>query len=110
MNIRNDCNVVLVPSAPRNFTLTTVQNSPNILFASWRMPELSNGIISGYAINCSLSMGEQRSFDVGGTVTNATLENLLPFTSYTCTISARTGAGPGSLSDPQTASTDEDGK
>ena len=40
----------------------------------------------------------------------AALENLTPFTNYTCTISAATGVGSGNLSEPQTASTDEDGK
>ena len=39
-----------------------------------------------------------------------TLEGLTPFTEYTCTISASTGAGEGNSSAPQTAITDEDSK
>ena len=39
-----------------------------------------------------------------------TLEELTPFTEYTCTILASTGAGEGNSSRPQMATTDEDGK
>ena len=47
---------------------------------------------------------------VNGSTFTATLEELTPFTGYTCTISASTGAGEGNSSGPQTAITDEDGK
>ena len=46
---------------------------------------------------------------VNGSSFTATLEGLTPFTRYTCTISASTGAGEGDSSGPQTATTDEDG-
>ena len=91
--------------------LTTIPNLPNNLSASWMVPELANGVILDYTINCSTSTGDEvNSFVVGGMVTDTTLGNLLPYTTYTCTISARTRAGQGGLSGPQTATTDEDGK
>ena len=47
---------------------------------------------------------------VNGSTFTTTLEGLTPFTGYTCTIFASTGAGEGNSSDPQTATTDEDSK
>ncbi len=97
---------LLVPSAPRNFALSMVSGSPNTFSASWNIPEPTNGIISGYTINCNSSI----SVTVTGSTLSASLSGLTPFTTYSCTISASTGAGEGTASNTVTATTDEDGK
>ena len=99
----------VVPSAPRNFTLSMVSGSPNTLFASWNIPELINGIISGYTINCS-SSDEMLGFSFNEFVLSTSLSGLTPFTNYSCTISARTSAGEGTVSTVVTTTTDKDGK
>ncbi len=86
-----------------------VPGSPNTLSASWYIPEPTNGIISGYTINCS-SSGGMIDFSLNESVLTSSLSGLTPFTNYSCTISARTGAGEGTLSTVMTAATDEDGK
>lgn len=99
-----------VPSAPRNFTLLQVPGSPTSLSASWMEPDPANGIISNYSISCNAPSLMSALFIFNGSVMSATLENLTPFMTYTCTISAVTGAGTGNDSEPQSAMTDEDGK
>ncbi len=84
-----------------------------MLSASWAEPAPTNGIISSYTIRCTevTSNLSLAPFDVTSvTVLTTTLSGLIPFTKYECTISASTGAGEGSSSDPQRATTDEDGK
>ncbi len=83
---------------------------PDTLLALWITPDPTNGIISSYEIRCYTPSGLLLSFSYNCSVTLVALENLTSFTNYTCTISATTGAGSGNLSEPQTASTDEDGK
>ena len=101
----------IVPSAPRNFMLAKVPGSPDTLSASWTIPESSNGVISGYTISCSSSLsGKLEPFIISDSVTTTILENLTPYTVYTCTVLATTAAGDGNSSEPQIARTDEDGK
>ena len=94
-------------SAPRNFSLATIPGSPNALSVSWMEPDSANRSISGYTISCQAPLV---LFSYCSSLRAATLENLLPFTNYTCAISASTDAGSGEYSDSQTARTDEDGK
>ncbi len=86
-----------------------VPGSPNTLSASWDIPEPTNGIISGYTINCS-SSGGMVDFSFNESVLSTSLSGLTPFTEYSCTISASTGAGEGSASMVTATITDEDGK
>ncbi len=97
---------LLVPTAPRNFALSMVSESPNTLSASWDIPEPTNGIISSYTINCNSSNG----VTVAGSTLSANLIGLTPFTTYSCMISASTGAGEGSASMVVTETTDEASK
>ena len=46
-------------------------------------------------------------FEVEAPSASTSLTDLSPFTVYECVISARTGAGEGSASEPQTDRTDE---
>ena len=105
------CSIVL--SAPTNFMLTRVDGSSTTLSASWNVPETTNGIISNYTIRCNTTGSDimmLAPLTVDKSTLTTTLEGLIPFTEYTCTISASTGAGEGDSSGPQTATTDEDGK
>jgi hypothetical protein len=92
--------------------LLMVEKSPDTLMASWRAPEPTNGIISNYTIRC-LDVGSNVMIDsfiiTDVSTLSTTLGGLTAFTNYECTISASTGAGKGNSSDPQSASTDEDG-
>ena len=100
----------VVPSPPGNFSLSEVAGAPTSLLASWAVPDPENGIISGYIINCSTSSGEVlEPFSASSEVTSSVLNGLTAFTEYTCVISATTGAGEGSASDIQRATTVEDG-
>ncbi len=89
--------------------LEMVPGSPNTLSASWRIPDPTNGIISGYTISCSSPSGMLEPFVFSDSMTTAILENLTPYTVYTCSILATTGAGDGNSSEPQIARTDQDG-
>ena len=90
--------------------LAMVQGSPNTLSASWMVPEPTNGIISGYTINCSSSSGSVGPLTFNDSVTSIILRNLVAFTEYGCAVVATTGAGDGSFSDTMTVRTDEDCK
>ena len=85
--------------------LIGVNGSSSTLSASWTEPDPANGEISGYFIRCN----SVSQFNISASSTSTTLMGLSPFTEYECVISASTGAGEGSASAPQTATTDEDG-
>ena len=79
-------------------------------------PSPANGIITNYTLTCSRSgvqfyedqvNPEQFINNFDGQTTSATLMNLLPFTNYTCYITATTSAGEGDMSGPVTQATDE---
>ena len=102
----------IVPSAPRNFTVSRVDGSSGTLSVLWAEPDPTNGVISNYTIRCYETVSGLAITPLtidGNSVFTATLMNLTPFTEYECTISASTGAGEGNRSDPQIATTDEDG-
>ena len=101
----------LVPSAPREFTLSMVDGSPDTLSASWMVPEPTNGNITQFNINCTSSLWQPLIFTINnGSVFSTTLRNLSAFTTYTCFITASTSVGEGPPSNRDTAMTDEDGK
>ena len=102
----------VVPSAPRGFSVMTIENSSSTLLASWMEPEMINGILLSYTVRCVSTgdlVGEMHNFTISNTFSNTELGGLTPYTDYSCTISATTGAGEGNSSDAQTARTDEDG-
>ena len=81
--------------------------------ASWMEPDPTNGIISNYTIRCNNSnstMTREPQVITDVSALSATLDGLMPFTTYECTISASTGAGEGASSGPQSATTDEEGE
>ena len=61
---------------------------------NWKLPTEPNGVITKYQIYC---LGEGRVFShtVMGSQTTTTLSGLLPYTNYSCNITAHTSAGEG---------------
>ena len=68
-------------------------NSAGFTF-NWKLPTEPNGVITKYQIYC---FGEGRVFShtVIGSQTTITLSGLLPYTNYSCNITAHTSAGGG---------------
>ena len=103
----------VVPTAPRNFSLTRVDGDPNALMASWMAPDPAHGVLSAYTIRCNVPGPPSvviDPFTFDDAVSEGTLPGLTPYTEYSCVISATTGAGEGDQSDPEMARTDEGGK
>jgi receptor-type tyrosine-protein phosphatase Q len=83
-------------AAPEN--VTVVDDSPSSVNLTWDSPpyEMQNGRIREYNIELTeVETGDVLKFT--SSYTNITIEDLLPFYNYTCTISAETvGEGPSS--------------
>ena len=104
------------PTEPQIFILETIAGSPRQLQANWSAPATTNGVITNYTLRCMFPM---RSFtNVAGNVYFTTvtgnvllfiLDDLIPYTNYTCSVSATTGGGEGPATDMMTAQTDEAG-
>ena len=82
-------------------------------------PIPANGIITDYTLTCSGSGVQFYEDQVNptqfinssnGQTTSITLMNLLPFTNYTCSITATTSVGEGDMSGPVTQATNESSK
>ena len=88
---------------PQNFTL-----SPNsrAIFLSWDPPLFlqRNGVIISYLITCNCSCGSRNISN-----TSLIIEELEPFTNYTCSISAATVKGNGPVT-AKSVMTAEDSK
>ena len=74
---------------------------------SWEPPEedKQNGEITGYQVECNGTM----SPTVSGDITSTRVENLTPFASYECSLSASNVAGNGPIASI-TGTTAEEGK
>ena len=73
--------------------ITTITSQSVTL--SWGPPTEANGVITKYEFQCSA--GEEHVFNrtVMGSQTTTTLSGLLPYTSYSCSITAHTSVGGG---------------
>ena len=76
----------------------------------WEAPDISdqNGIITGYVVNVT-QVNTGQNFQMTSTAANLYLNNLLPFTSYTCRVAAMTNVGVGPYSIPTSFLTAETG-
>ena len=82
-----------VPSGPpRQFS--GVAESSISISVSWSAPETPNGVITEYQLLCS-GGGQVFNRTVMGSQTTTTLSGLLPYTSYSCSITAHTSVGGG---------------
>ena len=97
-----------VPSAPLNFDLR--QSTSSSLLASWDVPATRNGIIQGYTVSCNATpMATPITFDAPSDTLVLNLTSLLPFTNYTCSVTANTSAGAGLASNLDLERTNEGG-
>ena len=96
--------------------MSSVVNS-SVLFVSWQVPTVSNGIITGYNVyysisttgNCTASGNNQVFLFVPGqTAYNTTLNNLVPCSMYALCVQASTRIGSGALSMAVVITTDPD--
>ena len=93
-------NIYTAPTAPREFSLSTIRYFPNIIIATWTPPIPKNGIITAYSVYCNTS--------VNGLIirakTNATTlvvtinTGSVMFTQYSCYVTANTSIGEGTPS------------
>ena len=60
----------------------------------WGQPEQADGVINEYQLQCS-GGGQVFSPVVPGSQTTTTLSGLLPYTNYSCSITAHTSVGGG---------------
>ena len=82
-----------VPVGPPRQFFGVAASSTSIIF-SWSAPETPNGVITKYQLQCS-GGGQSFSPVVPGSQTTTTLSGLLPYTSYSCSITAHTSVGGG---------------
>ena len=82
-----------VPAGPPR-QLSSVSESSTSITVSWSAPVVPNGVITEYQLQCSVR-GQTVSHIVMGSQTTTTLSGLLPYTSYSCRITAHTNAGRG---------------
>ena len=68
--------------------------SSKVSMFQWKVPEKPNGIITSYHLKCAdgLSVFNQT---INGSQTTTTLSGLLPYTNYSCNITAHTSVGGG---------------
>ena len=72
--------------------LNGVSNDSRSLSLSWKAPVQPNGVITEYQLQCS---GSGQVFNRTVMETTTTLSGLLPYTNYSCSITAHTSAGGG---------------
>ena len=80
-----------VPAGPPRQVVAIVLNSTSIVFL-WVAPSTPNGVITEYQLQCS---GGGQVFNLTVMETTITLSGLLPYTNYSCNITAHTSAGGG---------------
>ena len=72
--------------------LNGVSNDSRSLTLTWKAPVQPNGVITEYQLQCS---GGGQVFNRTVMETTTTLSGLLPYTNYSCSITAHTSAGGG---------------
>ena len=74
--------------------MSGISNDPLSFSLTWEAPIKPNGVITEYQLQCS-GGGQVFSRTVMGSQTTTTLSGLLPYTSYSCNITAHTSVGGG---------------
>ena len=85
-----DVLLVAAPSAaPENITIVDI--SPSFVILTWDPPpyEMQNGLIRHYIVEVT-ELETSNVINLSTTVTNITVNDLLPFYNYTCTVAAET--------------------
>ena len=83
-----------VPGPPDNYT--GISTSSSSITLSWKAPIESNGIITNYSIQYfAIAAGKTLQISLTSSQTTTTLSGLLPYTNYSCSITAHTSVGGG---------------
>ena len=95
-----------VPAGPPRQFFGVAASSTSIT-VSWSAPGTPNGVITEYQLQCS-GGGQSYSPVVPGSQTTTTLSGLLPYTNYSCNITAHTSVGGGPAA-TTSVTTEQDG-
>ena len=106
----NTSSIPPAPTAPRLFSVTTVDGMSMQLRATWMEPSPTNGMITFYSVFCRESGTMDVYFVTTSESTSVQIQGLTPFTTYECFATANTSAGEGERSNIDTAITAEDGE
>ena len=110
VQVMNTSSISSAPTAPRSFSVETVEGMSMQLGAMWMEPSPTNGRITTYSVSCR----ENGTTDVYTVTTSEStsvqIQGLTPFTTYECFVTANTSAGEGGRSNTDTAITAEDGE
>ena len=117
-----------VPTEPRSIRVLSLAGSPTELLVTWDPPAEPNGIILLYTVYCYVLSNDSFTnqpflapldalvtamplyIEVPGNQTEAVMEDLVPYTSYLCLVTANTSIGESNSSSIQLNQTDESGK
>ena len=97
----------IVPAGPPRHFFGIAINSTSINLL-WSAPARSNGVITKYQLQCS-GGGKVLNKSMMASQTTTALSGLLPYTNYSCNITAYTSAG-GGPSAAVTTATAQDGE
>ena len=93
------------PGTPPH-NLFGVSNDPLSFSLTWEAPIKPNGVITEYQLQCS---GGGQVYNRTVMETTTTLSGLLPYTNYSCSITAHTSVGGGPAA-TTSVTTEEDSK
>ena len=102
--------IIIINTVPEtsaaNYSLSS-QNS-TLVIINWTPPVKPNGVIIAYQLQC-FGGDQEYKWTVWGPQTTATLNGLLPYTNYSCSITAHTSVGGGPAA-TTSVTTEQDGK
>ena len=96
-----------VPAGPPH-PFFSVSLDSNIIAFSWSAPATPNGVITEYQLKC-LGGGQLFNWTVMGSQTATILSGFLPYTIYSCSITAHTSVGGGPAA-TNNVTTNQDGE
>ncbi len=98
------------PSEPPQLINIFMTSSREVVIR-WSAPRKAfrNGIITGYSVEIK-PVGANITYARNSTTTSLIVSELLPFTSYSCRVAARTIVGIGPFSRPVSFLTNQEGK
>ena len=86
-----------------------ISDSSTSIKLTWSAPVKPNGVITGYILQCRSAEGETRLQRLMSSQITNVLSGLLPYTNYSCSITAHTSAGEGPAA-TTSVTTEQDGE
>ena len=105
------------PSSP--FNVTVANKTSTTLLVTWLSPTTPNGVLTNYEVTYTgvsavnpvpESFFQPLSVSVSAFHSSVALPHLVPYSNYTISVRAFTGAGPGEYSEEVEDRTEEDGE